>query len=252
MREWERIVKAYSRAHLTYPKDKLTALSGMARFWAPAMKTRYIAGHWESHLKETLTWRVRTCLPRPAQERAPSFSWTAVEGEIEFEKFYTFTEIEFEIITVQTIPLHNGEDLFGPLSGGFLSVRGNLHCLSLQWLSNKHITQIAALNGTPISWTQDSAPQLGNCYLDAWPGDELVETNNKGCLYYFMATRNSFVSKLNAAIILACIDEGAGRFRREGVILDADKMLSECDPKEAFLPCESYNLERKQHIFVIE
>lgn len=50
---WDRIVSEYSCAELTYSRDKLVALSGLARALAVVFKHslgRYLAGLWETSL----------------------------------------------------------------------------------------------------------------------------------------------------------------------------------------------------------
>ena len=44
---WARIVKLYSSSHLTYPKDKLLALSGIAERVQRHIGGEYLAGLWK-------------------------------------------------------------------------------------------------------------------------------------------------------------------------------------------------------------
>jgi len=46
---WSKVVENYSKADLTYQKDKLIALSGMAREIQHLLKSTYAAGLWECH-----------------------------------------------------------------------------------------------------------------------------------------------------------------------------------------------------------
>jgi len=86
-------VKNYSSRHLSYPWDKLPALSALAQEFGrrlqstiPGLVPEYIAGLWKHDLPKALMWHTgRTgskLLPRPTSYRAPSWSWASVDGEI--------------------------------------------------------------------------------------------------------------------------------------------------------------------------
>jgi Heterokaryon incompatibility protein (HET) len=51
---WEEIVKTYSRMSLTYVKDKLIAISGIAQRMSGSFKCNYLAELWEERLLEQL------------------------------------------------------------------------------------------------------------------------------------------------------------------------------------------------------
>jgi hypothetical protein len=55
---WLWLVGEYSRRKLTYPEDKLSALSGLAGLLAKETRDTYLAGIWANHLPEDLFWRV--------------------------------------------------------------------------------------------------------------------------------------------------------------------------------------------------
>jgi hypothetical protein len=88
---WSSLVTLYSSRNLTYPADKLTAFSAVAK--AVKREGRYLAGLWESDLPFNLLWKVyHVYFPlageidkrqvRPATYRAPSWSWASVDGEV--------------------------------------------------------------------------------------------------------------------------------------------------------------------------
>jgi hypothetical protein len=47
---WKRIVEVYSKARLTNPKDKLIALTGIAKMMSGNFDCKYVAGMWERSL----------------------------------------------------------------------------------------------------------------------------------------------------------------------------------------------------------
>lgn len=104
---WVYIVSEYSRRSVTKPKDKLTALSGVAeqlnRIWDSYLETdyaaiegatrsrgtRYLAGLWEHFLPRELLWHLAVIeddkaypKPRPIRYVAPSWSWASVDGGV--------------------------------------------------------------------------------------------------------------------------------------------------------------------------
>ena len=85
---WHDVVEEYSRASLSYPTDKLPALSGIAarmpEAWGP-----YIAGLWSKNILWELLWDhpnfargPRFRHGRTRKYVAPSFSWAATSGGI--------------------------------------------------------------------------------------------------------------------------------------------------------------------------
>ncbi|OCK81956.1 HET-domain-containing protein, partial [Lepidopterella palustris CBS 459.81] len=85
-KRWRAIVEEYSKLKLTCEKDKLPALSGLARYMQQYRTDRYLAGLWEDELPISLLWRPtepgRTY--RPSKYTAPSWSWASVVGKIYF------------------------------------------------------------------------------------------------------------------------------------------------------------------------
>ena len=89
---WERIVKEYTLRRVTFSKDNLPALSGIARAFATAELGDYHAGLWDSLSLRLLGWfqpisMRRRLSQRPADAIAPSWSWAAVECPIDFIHF---------------------------------------------------------------------------------------------------------------------------------------------------------------------
>jgi hypothetical protein len=86
---WAMVVHHYSRAQLTYSKDKLIALSGVARQFHERTRDEYLAGMWRTNLEEQLCWTVDA--PQPSKShpdiyRAPSWSWASIDGPFDWGK----------------------------------------------------------------------------------------------------------------------------------------------------------------------
>jgi hypothetical protein len=89
VRQWDHLVQIYSKRLLSFRKDKLVAISGLARMFAPLYKSDYVAGLWVKDLVRLMAWIVYTKAASVTEhveisDRAPSWSWASVDGEIQF------------------------------------------------------------------------------------------------------------------------------------------------------------------------
>lgn len=85
---WSDLVENYSKRSMTYGRDKLVAISGLARILAPIYGMEYVAGLWVKDLIRSLVWHRRILgsplATTPAAYRAPSWSWASVDGQVKF------------------------------------------------------------------------------------------------------------------------------------------------------------------------
>ncbi|KAG4434257.1 hypothetical protein IFR05_010247 [Cadophora sp. M221] len=88
---WRWFVQDYSGLQLTFEKDALVALSGVAKMCLKKRPgDRYLAGLWERSLIADLTWIPVSPLSntdlrrRPASFRAPSWSWALIRRQVIF------------------------------------------------------------------------------------------------------------------------------------------------------------------------
>lgn len=117
---WKSLVYWYSGCHLTKAGDKLVALSGVARAIQAKTGDQYCAGLWRNTLEQELCWTAVDPQQRP-QYRAPSWSWAAVDGPVDFDNCQADDVYYAHVSSVSII--HPGKDNFGPVSHGALSVR---------------------------------------------------------------------------------------------------------------------------------
>ena len=82
---WHMVIADYTRRSISVPGDKLVALGGIAEEFHRAFRTDYLAGLWRDTLLADLLWSKRTAsnIHRPDAYRAPSWSWAAVDGQVE-------------------------------------------------------------------------------------------------------------------------------------------------------------------------
>jgi hypothetical protein len=190
--KWKELVTFFSAGALTKPEDKLPAISGLAKQFEVMLwhrfkeKDYYCAGLWRSQLMRDLTWHT---LPgseesniknpcRPAQWRAPTWSWASVDGTIQFpgeengrlRHFLTVVNVSVETST---------QDLQGALSGGQLVLEG--HSLYFPLRINRNLDK--------PGYTLALPPGISIPYqlLDTtfWPdyyGDDLVDGTECLCL----------------------------------------------------------------------
>jgi hypothetical protein len=87
---WDHIVMDYSKLQLTNPKDKLTAISGIAQAFKAkyTFQGAYYAGLWRKCLLSQLTWYTMSGdqqVEGLAAYRAPSWSWASIDAVIDFD-----------------------------------------------------------------------------------------------------------------------------------------------------------------------
>lgn len=146
------IAATYSHRSLTRPDDKLPAISGIARVFYHHLhraNLTYVAGVWagasDDHVNDIdlssvfaqgLAWRRRGPVTRSVQYRAPSFSWAALDAQIEWPaqlgnlvptgasqtQFVDKLESAIEVVDVNIIT-PKGNDVFGRiLEGSFVEL----------------------------------------------------------------------------------------------------------------------------------
>jgi hypothetical protein len=134
---WRKAVMEYSGKSLTYDKDRLPAIEGVARDMQrrcaeKEVLERYLAGLWSEDLPLGLLWHTRYDIlsgevqkRRPDAYRAPSWSWTSVEGGVDFiaETTYAGREIVPEVQILGSECTAVGEGTFGPFLDGRLLLR---------------------------------------------------------------------------------------------------------------------------------
>lgn len=82
---WHHVLDSFIKKRLTFSRDKLIALTGLADYMSAATKGtlgRYVMGSWETALKYQLGWKVRDGFQQVRPTRPiPTFSWASVDVE---------------------------------------------------------------------------------------------------------------------------------------------------------------------------
>jgi hypothetical protein len=142
---WRDITRIYTTCELTYPSDKLIALSGVAKIMAQVLHDEYCAGLWKSCLVTELCWSRAWgtqpgTLPSTGASTygAPSWSWTSLDCAIAYSSLqYTTTRTPL-INIIQCDVKTATVDRTGVVVDGILTLSG--------WLSTIQIYEITKLN----------------------------------------------------------------------------------------------------------
>ncbi|GAB1192685.1 hypothetical protein APSETT444_001879 [Aspergillus pseudonomiae] len=124
---WYRLVALYSRRSLTFPSDKLPAMSGIAKEYGKVLGDTYVAGLWGNSLVEGLTWQPLGKCRAVRQYRAPSWSWASVDGIV--DELYREIKPIASVLDVQVDV--DGDNPFGRVRGGWIKIEAPLFPLFL-------------------------------------------------------------------------------------------------------------------------
>jgi len=135
--DWKIIVSLYAATQLTYQKDKLVAISGVARRFEQLHSKcggDYLAGLWQADLISGLLWstydETLEKAVRHKSNTAPSWSWASVDGPIHWERNVHYSTI-WQASIFEASTNTDGDDFSGPISDGIVSIRGPLGMASL-------------------------------------------------------------------------------------------------------------------------
>lgn len=129
---WTELVEAYTQRSLSVPADKLIAISAIAQSISdtiPWAKTGYFAGTWRERFIEQLLWSMSTreIGPRPAEHRAPSWSWASVDGRPKWPsvEILAYANISCKLIEANVSPISSVAP-FGAVKAGHIKVHGRI------------------------------------------------------------------------------------------------------------------------------
>ncbi|KAH8744477.1 heterokaryon incompatibility protein-domain-containing protein [Hyaloscypha finlandica] len=130
--KWPGIVAAYSNTALTNDKDKLVAISGIAKqmleMWGGSPRD-YLVGLWRDSIHHELLWRVDLgARPvRPKYNRAPSWSWASLDAEILVPSLYTeHLQVESSkcLVNIAEVKVTPSNNLSTSISKGHIRLQG--------------------------------------------------------------------------------------------------------------------------------
>ncbi|KAK6858276.1 hypothetical protein PG995_005975 [Apiospora arundinis] len=122
---WEVTVAHFAQREISNPRDRLRAISGVATVQGYHEGGTYLAGLWKEHLSTQLQWEAVGTKPRPAEYRAPSWSWASVDEDIDFHGGVTpeMSGRDLQVLDAR-IDLKDQSAPYGEVDYGSLTVRG--------------------------------------------------------------------------------------------------------------------------------
>jgi hypothetical protein len=179
---WDSLVETYTSCKLTFPSDRIIAFAGiLQQFQEVIPNDDCLAGHWRSKLPQSLSWvsvRGRWSY-RPAASRAPSWSWTSIEGPVGFEHTPELAQngvvevvCNMRDIKIVRVGLTDGSDL----KSGWLKLAGHLTrvgCIEGHLTVEKNDGSFDFIQGS----TDDST---GSLKKDNWTAVEFDENTKSG------------------------------------------------------------------------
>lgn len=175
---WDNVVADYSARKMSVPGDKLTALASVSQRFGPSRD--YLAGIWRQDLPSSLLWRPargQYGCTQPAEWRAPSWSWTSVDGPVHTGRATTLSliktktekpKLEYKeatwskVVEAKVVPLHDFSG-FGPIKQATLVLES---CIT-RVLLDLESSNLFSADGNAIGDTIDQDP-IGIAELDTF------------------------------------------------------------------------------------
>ncbi|KAG8165476.1 hypothetical protein KVR01_004028 [Diaporthe batatas] len=130
---WYGLVEVYTKRKLTYPTDRLPAISGIAKHFESVLGDQYICGLWESDLPSGLVWySIKSAGNSPGPKSRPSWSWASREGGAGWWRHmlrHWWRNPDFEVLGI-TVDLASASEPLGKVRTAELYVRGVLQSFS--------------------------------------------------------------------------------------------------------------------------
>jgi hypothetical protein len=137
------LVKSYTSRRLTYPSDKLVAISGLAASTTQAKRgAEYLAGLWDESILLDLLWQA---MPGASKEplayprtvsRAPSWSWASIDRGVSYDDLHDVTFIA-KALAGKT-RLSNPENPHGSVEAGAIVLQARLRACKISWKGGIH------------------------------------------------------------------------------------------------------------------
>jgi hypothetical protein len=140
LQRWYNIVEAYAVRDLTFEKDRLPAIAGIAKVVGSLTGYSYKAGLWDEDLIRGLAWFIRTNVNQNRRARcsdyvAPSWSWASLPSRVRLDRkdeigFYSYLKAAEDTKVLETRLEYLSGDWYLGVSSGLLKMRGR--CCSSQ------------------------------------------------------------------------------------------------------------------------
>lgn len=119
---WYEVLSLFVKRDLSYPDDKLPALSGIVSVFDEALSnggtSSYQAGIWKQDVARGLMWMI----PSQAKKRVPSWSWSSVDSRVWIMRRMKYPVCDITNISFDVQPV--GRDRFGRVDFAVLEFEG--------------------------------------------------------------------------------------------------------------------------------
>jgi hypothetical protein len=202
---WRKLIQTYSMMSLTYPSDKLAAISGVAKMVQLVVRDEYVAGMWRKDLVYQLLWYTNGRAIRASAYRAPSWSWASIDGDIDCQ----WSPDDPAAAEIVDFHIENAtQDDTGQILGGWLDLKGSLRSVQLEY---SLIVEGPAVNFQDYDGERDKIV----AYLDdASLEDTIIVQQNAAAEYFCMYVATNWY------LILRLADRTNKLYERIGLARD--------------------------------
>jgi hypothetical protein len=240
MRTWLTILEQYTKCRLTFPKDKLVAIPGIARLFCEPLTDAYCAGLWIRRMPIKLLWTrgIRDLFPKPALPKstqecylAPSWSRASMDEPVIPSDLHS-TNQDSVVILVEAKSCHATSktgDAFSEVSNGVIRLSGFLSKMQLRPVSHSEsVTHWSTfLNGMWLS-TADSRGRT-HVVLDYKP----LSLQEMFCLPILLQFNPVDEYWILECLILVAIEGRKDTFERFGRLnIPVNELLADCRRSE--------------------
>jgi hypothetical protein len=127
VKNWHHVVEEFSKLQLTYDRDRLPALAGLAGQNRRNFQQKYLAGIWGDNLPQDLLWSVKdgAKAKRPVQHSPPTWSWASSNGSVSFQNIGPDNFLLCRVIDAESVPANTSNPM-GEVSAGRIVISGRL------------------------------------------------------------------------------------------------------------------------------
>jgi hypothetical protein len=222
--KWASIVSAYSRSQLTFLKDKVVAISGLANFGAEIWNDEYCAGLWRKSIELQLCWWSNSVQLPPNKDfplRAPSWSWLSVDGPVECTQTQLYDDPAYEQVLYAAIASvnlkHELSKSAGEVISGSIHLRGFLNSVAFNKEEEKFLLDADTPNPLVLLRVDiDHSDPFGALFFI--PIYDILMQGGLENPIKDIAERRG--------ILVELVDQTAGRYRRRGHVFQGSRASS--------------------------
>ncbi|KAK4172835.1 heterokaryon incompatibility protein-domain-containing protein [Triangularia setosa] len=180
---WSVIVQDYTQRKLSFPSDKITAVSAIAAIYHQEKPKTYVAGLWKEDMPECLIWHVIASEMKPRYEMytGPSWSWASTDSRVSYQLAHNEVGIVYHATVIKAeSELVMPKAKFAAVKSASLLLRGRVHRANLK-VDFETVDTIAEGVSSKnknvkvtVTAARPYADKIGvklDAWEDGWPGD---------------------------------------------------------------------------------